>query len=131
GSLTSEAARGPAERGPRPLHLGVAEAARAAHDLHHIEEPEVGQGRLVIAPADARLGDRAGMEEVVPDDVVGPRVAGFLDGRAAATAAPRGRLVALDLPPPPGQPALFCREEAACAATIFHPGERGGLLPAP
>src|SRR5262249_18312182 len=92
----AETAPRPPPGGPRPLNLGPAEAAWAAHDLHHVEEPEIARGHLVITPPDGRLGDRPRVEEVVPNDVVRAGVAGLLDCRAAATAAPRGRLVDLD-----------------------------------
>src|SRR5207249_7475149 len=76
-----------AETEPEAAHLWLAEAPRAAHHVDGLQHAPVRDGRLVVPAPHGSLFRAAGAQEVVADDIAGPRVPRAVDGGSAAGAA--------------------------------------------
>src|SRR5439155_15400437 len=76
-----------AEPEPEAAHLGLAEAPRAAHHVDGLQHAPIRDGRLVVPAPHGSLFRAAGAQEVVADDIAGPRVPRAVDGGSAAGAA--------------------------------------------
>src|SRR5205823_9135941 len=75
-----------AEPEPEAAHLWLAEAPRAAHHVDGLQHAPVRDGRLVVPAPHGSVFRAAGAQEVVADDIAGPRVPRAVDGGAAARA---------------------------------------------
>src|SRR5881396_3061949 len=61
------------ETEPEAAHLWLAEAPRAAHHVDGLQHAPVRDGRLVVPAPHGSVFRAAGAQEVVADDIAGPR----------------------------------------------------------